>query len=66
MGPRDPDLDLCDTESVVTMLSELHLDPDCLFLEDSCPSENNLGKGLSLISREVTLGSLSFPGANLS
>lgn len=65
MGPRDPDPDLCDTESV-TVLSELHPDPDCLFLEDSCPSENNLGKGLSLISREVTLGSLSFPGAKLS
>lgn len=26
-----------------------------------CPSEENVGKGLPLMSREVTLGSLSFP-----
>lgn len=48
---------------------KLHLDSESFLLLGSSPSENAMGKGMSLTSREVTLGSLSFPlspGAKLS
>lgn len=48
---------------------KLHLDSESFLLLGSPPSENAMGKGMSLTSREVTLGSLSFPlspGAKLS
>jgi hypothetical protein len=51
------------------VLSEFHLDPEPFLLLDYSPSDNVMGKDMSLTPRKVTLGSLSFPlfpGAKLS
>lgn len=53
----------------LAVLSEFHLDPEPFLLLDYSPSDNVMGKDMSLTPRKVTLGSLSFPlfpGAKLS